>query len=196
MKKIFKIVLWVAVVFVLLSTAFAAVGFYRVREKEKTAKAISRIEARKITMDDVMGNNLPPKPDQAMNDLTVPGFDVNDNGIRDDVEWAIFEHYPNYAKIRAGMLQYAQALQLELTEVFNSETLVKVLQKERLSGLCIGEASNSLTVDDEREKYVEDLVMNTDLRSNKQKDNLEKYIKTYSSLQGSSCDIKLSSLSN
>ncbi len=58
------------------------------------------------------GKHLPLTPNKEENDATVAGIDNNGNGIRDDVELAIFAKYPNSAKIRAAELQYAMALQL------------------------------------------------------------------------------------
>ena len=76
------------------------------------------------------GEHLPPPPDPAQVDATIEGVDANGNGIRDDVELAIFKKYPNSARIRAAELQYAMALQMYLSKVFNSETLVAVIQGE------------------------------------------------------------------
>jgi hypothetical protein len=39
---------------------------------------------------------LPPEPDPAVNDSTLLGVDVNDNGVRDDVERWIYETYDEY----------------------------------------------------------------------------------------------------
>jgi len=41
----------------------------------------------------VNGHTLPPEPDKATNDSTLLGIDVNDNGVRDDVERWIYERY-------------------------------------------------------------------------------------------------------
>ena len=68
--------------------------------EKNTSEQVAKIHATKLTLDDVMGKNLPPsyaeategKPDY---DATVPGIDENKNGIRDDVELAIFKEYPN-----------------------------------------------------------------------------------------------------
>ena len=82
-------------------------------------KAVERIHARKVTMDMVMGKNLPPAPDAKKNNKTVAGIDVNNNCVRDDVELEIWRRHPESAKIRAAQLQYAQALQSFFTDVFN-----------------------------------------------------------------------------
>ena len=62
-----------------------------------------------------MGKNLPSDPG-ALADATVQGVDANQNGIRDDVELAVFKEYPNSAKTRAVLLQYALALQMEVIQ--------------------------------------------------------------------------------
>ena len=41
----------------------------------------------------VDGHVLPPEPDPAVNNATLLGVDVNDNGVRDDVERWIYEEY-------------------------------------------------------------------------------------------------------
>ena len=41
----------------------------------------------------VNGHVLPPEPDKTLNDSTLLGIDVNDNGVRDDVERYIYENY-------------------------------------------------------------------------------------------------------
>ncbi len=189
-NKLFKIVIVLAVV---LFVGFASLGFYRKYEKNKTAEAIERINSRTITMADVMGENLPPKPDQMLNDSTIAGFDVNNNGIRDDVELAIFEKYPNSAKIRAGMLQYAQVLQLQLIEVFNSKTLIKTIQERSLAYGCLGDVNyKDLKTN---EKLIEELVLNTDLRI-RARENTYEYMTTYSLTNEENCDIDFASLPN
>jgi hypothetical protein len=41
----------------------------------------------------VNGHVLPPEPDKILNDSTLLGIDVNDNGVRDDVERWIYKEY-------------------------------------------------------------------------------------------------------
>ena len=43
----------------------------------------------------VNGHTLPPEPDKALNDSTLLGIDVNNNGVRDDVERWIYKTYDN-----------------------------------------------------------------------------------------------------
>ncbi|MBI3631466.1 MAG: hypothetical protein HY219_01190 [Candidatus Staskawiczbacteria bacterium] len=185
-------------------------SFYRFKDYNKTQQAIDFINSKKIILFDVMGQNLPPKPDQNLNDSTIEGIDANNNFIRDDVELAIFEKYPNSAKIRAAELQYAQALQLELTQVFNSETLVATLQKESRGRSCVDRTGPEinlkdshkkilvdLAVGDDRKKEIINLIINTDMRKKKESDVLDKYMTTYSILPSQQeCDIDILSLPN
>ncbi len=192
MKNIFKVILVILAVLFLLFAGLVAVGFSRRFEKNKTDVAIARINSTKITLDDVMGKYLPKKPDQKQNDATIEGVDANKNYIRDDVELAIFEKYPNSAKMRAAELQYAQALQLELTQVFNSESLIQAIRKENYAYSCLSNVDHKNL--DINEKEVENLILNNADRK-KQYENSFKFMTTYSLLNGS-CDIDLSSLSN
>jgi len=186
-----------------------AILFWNTNNTNKTKESLDKINNTKLTLADVMGTNLPSTPNKDLNDFTVAGFDVNNNGIRDDVELAIFEKYPNSAKIRSGMLQYAQALQLELTEMVDEETLKAVMQKRSNARACIDNAGPEISLQteqkianeafaltDSRKKEVENYVLNTELRSKKQTEVFEKYMTTYSISSEKDCDIGLSTLPN
>ena len=195
MKKVFKIIIWAVVV---LFFVLGALGFWHKAYIKKTQEAVNRINNRTINLEDVLGKNLPPKPDQQLSDFTVAGFDVNDNGIRDDVELAIFEKYPNSAKIRAAMLQYAQALQLEFNEVFNIITLDQVSRQVMSSLLCVSKFNKIIEI--------EKMVFNTYSRDNNWTNLKKKYLKPDPYLDNVdfnippdreySCDIDFSSLPN
>ena len=83
MKKLFKILKWATIIifaaFVLL--VIARMPF--VYQKQKTDQQVAKIHATKLTMDDVMGVNLPDPGAEGQN---IAGVDANKNGIRDDVE--------------------------------------------------------------------------------------------------------------
>ena len=128
-KQVWHFVRWPLLV---LALAYAALVIYRipaVGEAQRTKVAVAAIQAQKITMADVLGTNLPPVPYEPENDATVAGIDKNNNGIRDDVERAIFAKYPNDAKIRAAELQYALDQQILVTEVFNSQTWIAAAEQ-------------------------------------------------------------------
>ncbi len=63
----------------------------------------------------INGHRLPPKPDPKVNNATLLGVDVNDNGVRDDVERYIYERFgkdPKYPKTKTAIaMQDAWATQ-------------------------------------------------------------------------------------
>ena len=189
---IYICIAWIILIFIL------GFGIYRFYDKTKTQKAIDFINSQKITLNDVMGKNLPPVPNQKLNDSTVAGIDANHNNIRDDVELAIFQKYPNSAKIRAAELQYAQALQSELTQVFNSDILVAAMKRDDKAYFCLGDSGtdNSLLATNEREKEINTMVLNIDLRKNIDKNIFEKFMTGYALPSGNGCDFDISSLPN
>src|SRR3989344_2871680 len=136
------------------------VGFRTVMlfDEEKTAEAVAEIHAQKITLADVMGDiMIKTDVDQATYDATVAGIDSNNNGIRDDVEMAIWKKYPNSAKIRAAELQYAMVEQMYLTRVVNTETWKAVAEEVGRAQLCVIDMKAN-------RKEVESLVFNTQAR--------------------------------
>ncbi len=71
---------------------YVGLVIYRIpaaQERLKTQEVVKKIQAQKLTLADVMGQNLPPEPDSVLNNSTVEGIDANGNGIRDDEppEW-------------------------------------------------------------------------------------------------------------
>jgi len=62
----------------------------------------------------IYGHQLPPEPDPIVNDSTLLGIDINNNGVRDDVERYIIYRFSKeeYPKTRTALaLQYAWAMQ-------------------------------------------------------------------------------------
>jgi len=202
MKNWQKYKVWLSRLGTLFLVLFAIVVFYRyyILEREKqTADVVARIHSTKLTMDDVLGTNLPPAPSNP--DATVAGVDANRNGIRDDVELAIFEAYPESAKTRAALLQYALALQMETTQnLVNEGIVIAAVQEESRAYLCVGKIVNK----DDMQKYIEKVTglrefvekeqLDTDQRVNF-RDEFYKNIGSHESLQ-TTCDIDLNTLSN
>ena len=146
-----------------------------------------------------MGKNLPPNPG-AEADKTVQGIDANQNGIRDDVELAVFKEYPNSSKTRAVLLQYALALQMEVIQpMINKGTVGEIANKQDRAIFCIAEIVSIKGEDgvilalEKYGKFIFDKQYNTDIRKKAHKD-------FYSLLQSGriddsvSCDINLVSL--
>ena len=199
---LWKIICVIYVISIILYVGLFILGTWHLGEKAKTQKAIDFINSRMITLDDVMGKNLPPEPDQKLNDSTIAGIDTNQNGIRDDVELAIFKKYPDSAKIRAAELQYAVELESELTNIFNNDTWVASAKTENngiscLVDLCFHnytDIKDQIHKSEDWEKEVEDLVFNTDARKQK-RNEINKYETSYVVGDGN-CDINISSLPN
>jgi len=199
--NIWRIGRWILLVILIL---FIGLVIYRipfVAEQEKTQETIEYINAQKLVIEDVSGERLPPLPDPKLVDATVEGVDVNKNNIRDDVELAIFEMYPGNEniKIRSAMLQHVMALQLYLTEVFNSETWIVVTQEEERALGCLLEVyvSDGSEEDDGLDDYftsrteVIELVFNINKRQ-EVSDTLNKYQSSFVLLRGENCDIVVS----
>lgn len=166
----------------------------RAFNRQRTAEQVAKIHATKLTLDDVMGKNLPPNPGIEA-DKTVQGIDANQNGIRDDVELAIFKEYPNSAKTRAVLLQYALALQMEMIQtVVNRETVTAAAEDINRAYICVW----SITSRDDMDKFTketknnEDFVklrqFNTEQRKKAHKDFYMGNLGSYSS-PDNSCDL-------
>lgn len=178
---------------------FIAIVIYRipaVMEQDRTAEAVAQIHAQKLTIEDVNGEHLPPPPDPALVDATVEGVDANANGIRDDVELAIFKKYPNSQRIRAAELQYAKALQMYLTKVFNSETWLAVQTQDARGYACISEMfprdtlKYHLQMTDVHTIEVENLVFNTQPRKDA-KESAFIFTTSFSLPSENFCDVHL-----
>lgn len=150
-------------------------------DKENTAEDVAAIHANKLTWEDI-GGDLPPAPDPVANEATLVGIDTNKNGIRDDVERTIYQKYKNQPKVAIAMLQYAKALQMEFTHVYNSETLVAVIQQQDRGSVCLK--------DIRRKEEVSALVFNNAARTIYSEDLYNKYLTTYALLDSEGCDIQ------
>lgn len=199
--KIKKILKWTGIALLVL---YGVIFIWRapiIWEKRKTEEQVAKIHATKLTFSDVMPNNLPPDPG-AEADKTIAGIDANNNGIRDDVELAIFKEYPSSAKTRAVLLQYALVLQMEMTlPIVNEKTVTAIVEdNESRADVCLWVLSSR---DDMKkfiadihkyQTFVEQLQFNNEQRK-KTQDNFYKYLRSYSASNGG-CDIDISTLPN
>jgi len=207
MSKFLKILKWAGIVLIVLFVVAELIRWpFRVRE-EKTAELVVKIHNTKLTLDDVMGKNLPLDPG-AEADKTIAGIDANTNGIRDDVELAIFEAYPNSAKTRAVLLQYALAMQMIFTQpIENKKTTAEVVREESRSYACVGDglvprkspessrSDDEISIIDSFINFIESKQLNTQERIEYRKNFFEK-IGSFSESTNSICDIDLSTLPN
>jgi len=158
---------WLGVLLVILAAAFLILVLFRipvVMQKRASAEAVEYIKAQRLTLADVDGSNLPPKPDPALVDATVEGVDANDNGIRDDLELAIFAKYPNSPYTRAAELQYALARSLYLTHAFDEKTWAAVAEQNERAGRCLSALRVGFAETKRLSGEVEALILNTELR--------------------------------
>ena len=123
------------------------------------------------------------------------------------MELAIFKQYPDSAKIRAVLLQYALALQMEATQpVVNKETVTEVVREQSRAHDCLSDTLVPRKSPDSAREYsdiekidayidfVEKRQINTAERKKFRTDFYEK-IGSYNSLSGT-CDIDYSLLPN
>lgn len=181
--RIWKYGRWVLVA---IALAYVALVLYRipaVREKQRSDETVAKIHAQRLTMNDVDGNHLPPPPDPAQKDATIAGVDANQNGIRDDVELAIFAKYPGQSnlKLRAAELQYAKAIQGEFAYANNVETLKAVMEEEGRAALCL--------LDTAKSKEVETLAVNTTQRKEFRETVRSRYMSSFGTPSVNECDI-------
>lgn len=202
-----KIAVWVVGGVVVIYLGIVAVRVPYFWNKNKTDAQVAKIHGTKLTMDDVLGKNLPPDPG-AEADKTVAGVDANGNGIRDDVELAIFKEYPDSAKTRAVLLQYALALQMEVIQpIVNTETVTEVVTEQGRADSCVSDtlvprkSPESSRSDADMEKidtfisFVKDKQRNTDIRKKARKDFVE-HVGSYGESENEVCDIDYSKLLN
>jgi hypothetical protein len=200
-KRILKGLKWTGIAFGTLLVIGVIIRIPHVLEVEKTKEQVAKIHATKLTLSDVTGENLPPDPG-AEADKTVAGIDENTNGIRDDVELAIFKEYPDSARVRAALLQYALALQIQSTlPVSNRETATASVEDNESRALtCLWSLSSrddmgKFTEETEKnEKFIKDLQFNTEERKIQAHD-FYNLVGSYSMSHGG-CDVNLSSSPN
>ena len=201
MKKRYKIPLIVFGTLAVFYFILVIIRMFHFYNLDKTNEQVAKIHNTKLTMDDVIGKNLPPDPG-AEADKTIQGVDANKNGIRDDVELAIFKKYPDSAKIRAVLLQYALALQMEaVQEVVNKEVVGEIANKQDRAFFCVakivpGDGEGSVFVAIEKYgKFISDKQFNTEERKMAHK-HFYSYLKSGRIDDSVSCDIELLSLAD
>ncbi|MDE1924741.1 MAG: hypothetical protein KGH79_00990 [Patescibacteria group bacterium] len=200
--RMWRLVRWPLLIVALLYIALVIYRIPAVGDQQKTTQAVAQIQSQHITLADVMGDNLPFVPYEPNNDATVAGIDQNNNGIRDDVELAIFKLHPDSAKIRAAELQYALDQQIMITEVLNNQTWIAAAQEDSRGFACIGDSvpitsdsSKDLKTVNARAKEVRDLVLNTPARQNAWH-TAYNFTTSYGDLNASDCDIDINLLPN
>lgn len=178
--RTWRIVRWPLGVLAVAIVVFVGWRVVVLNNKEATAADVARIHADRLEWSDINGD-LPAMPDEAANNATLAGVDANQNGIRDDVEVAIYTKYKATPKVAIAMLQYAKALQKEFTSVYNSETLVAVIQEQSRGSICVSE--DNLIED------VQKFTFNNETREKFSEELYEKYMTSYVLPNENYCDI-------
>ncbi|UFH60654.1 hypothetical protein [Sulfurovum mangrovi] len=70
------------------------------------------------------GHKLPPEPDPKLNNATLLGIDVNNNGVRDDVERWIYQTYDHPIE-RGIFMQSARAYQKVIVDPSKAKDTMK-----------------------------------------------------------------------
>jgi len=120
-------------------------------------------------------SNLPPDPGDA-GKATLQGIDSDSDGVRDDVQIAIYERYPNDEPKRNALTQQAKALQEAIIsgDSSNSNTINQVSKLVIDAVDCLHEKVGDATSEI---GFLEQKVVNTSDRS-------EAYIKFNEALNG------------
>ena len=201
MKKALKVFFIFLAAVAAIYVVLVIIRMFHFYNLDKTNEQVAKIHNTKLTMDDVIGKNLSPDPG-AEADKTVAGIDFNKNGIRDDVELAIFKAYPDSAKTRAVLLQYALALQMEAIQtVVNVGVVGEIANKQDRAFFCVakiipGDGESSVFVVIEKYgKFISDKQFNTEERKTAHK-HFYSYLKSGRIDDSISCDIELLSLAD
>lgn len=203
--------LWLAQVLIIGFGALVIYEMPTVVRNHRDVTAVPQIMAAHITLDDVLGTNLPPEPDPKQVDKTLQGVDANKNGIRDDVEFALFKLHPDDIVLRAAQLQYAFALQMYFTNVFSEGTLNAVNLQNSRASFCLWntvplpwsdrsqitqELSTQVNIgQDKITKEIKELFFNTQRRVDTQNNLFKKYLRSAEPAAKPYCDISKDILS-
>jgi len=100
----------------------------------KLGSVVSNVVALDITWT-VNGHTLPPEPDSKVNNATLLGVDVNNNGVRDDVERWIYEKFPREIR-RKQLMQRAKSHQGMLADreaIKNASKWQKIIANKNIA---------------------------------------------------------------
>ncbi len=128
---------WIIAGILVCSSIIIVVGCIHLSGLEQTEEMVNKIDATRLAISDVTGGNLPPDPGP-QKDATVQGIDANKNGIRDDVELAIFHQYIDQPATRAVLLQYALVLEMKTLYPLSKDTATAIAQEDSRAYDCIG----------------------------------------------------------
>ena len=112
-------------------------GFYEVEFKSlKATKAnkdqqIKEVKYLFYVPEVINGYKLPPEPDETLNNSTLLGIDVNENGVRDDVErWVIHRYKDAHPIMTPLKLQAARAYQKVIVDPSNAKETYHIMHEQ------------------------------------------------------------------
>jgi hypothetical protein len=163
---------------VFVPSALLPVGTYEVEIKSlKADKAykstqIKEIKYRFYVPEVINGHQLPPEPDPVVNDLTLLGIDVNENGIRDDVERWIYMNYKDKHPVHIDIAMqaargYKKVLQTpEKAKEIHAEVNAPIYCEGYYSKTCASQLNKPIIITEHVWQKVSDQIFNTKERSN------------------------------
>ena len=84
----------------------------------------------------IINNGIPPDPGEE-GKQTLEGVDSDNDGVRDDIQRYIILTYPNSAKVREALFQYAKSLQTSILESESEERSLENAQNNDLALICL-----------------------------------------------------------
>jgi len=119
-------------------SALLSVGTYEVEikslkpTKEHQTEQIKEIKYRFYVPEVIHGHQLPPEPDEKLNNSTLLGIDANNNGVRDDVEIWILNKYKDKHPIYVDIAMQAGKVSNEIlaNPIMDQQIAQKIYKKE------------------------------------------------------------------
>jgi len=111
----------------------------------------------------VNGYTLPPEPNKEENEKTLLGIDSNNNGVRDDVERAIYEKFPKEIR-RQQLIQRARSHQSMLADedaIANAQKWENIIATINIACASYLFDSFNIDFDLEADAYMKNVLYNT-----------------------------------
>lgn len=90
-----------------------------------------------ITISACSGSGNSNSPSSSQEAATVAGVDANHDGVRDDVDRYISATYPNSAKTRSALMQYAKGVQTSFVNVSTASQAAAHESQMLRAGACL-----------------------------------------------------------
>jgi hypothetical protein len=137
-------------------------------DREKEASALATFNTKAFNVQSAY--NLPPDPGEA-GKATLEGIDSNGNGVRDDVEIAIYNYAPrpDQERYRAALMQLAKYLENRVKNaslaagINNKDKFAKIAEQWHIALACMKKESYNANASDEL-VFLQKLVDNTPQR--------------------------------